>query len=163
MALDTGLRACGFAVVDDGTLVFAELVRSPEAFARGPRAWATMVEAVLEAYPLAADLLVVEMPQYDGRTSVGGVAPDVFEVVGVAGRLLAAFTGRAQVAWSVTPQEWKKNLPKPVHHARLAEELSPEEALLVPDDHNVRDAVALALWAAKERGERRPPEIWRPA
>lgn len=144
-AIDPGLRACALSVYDDGLLSAAMLIENPERVIRGPRAWRAMTQAVLDAYPLLADWVVVEVPQYDGRTG-GGAAPDVFEVVGVASNLLAAFAGLVGAARAVTPGEWS-TVPKDVRHARLAEALTPEElALLDGADHNTWDAAALGFW-----------------
>ena len=47
----------------------------------------------------------------------------------------------------IKPVAWKGNVPKEVHHERLKKELSRSELKLVPEDHNVWDAVGLGLYA----------------
>ncbi len=156
VAIDTGLRRSGFAVFDDGRLVLGTLVRNPELTARGPRAWDAMTEAVLAAYPLAADTLVVEIMQYDSRTARGAAA-DVFELVGVGSRLLGAFAGRVGSALAVTPNEWKGgSVPKEVTRARAMKQLSAEEVAAIEDldDKDIMDAVCIGLWAVTSSGER---------
>jgi hypothetical protein len=49
----------------------------------------------------------------------------------------------------VTPGQWKGQVPKDIHGARVLAKLDPEELALVPDDHNAIDAVGLLLWALK--------------
>ncbi len=159
MGCDPGLRWSGFAVMDDGLLVLGCLVRNPEQKIRGPVAWTGMANALLDQYPLGADCLVVEVPQFDGRTLVRGVAPDVMEVVGVAAKTLAAFSGRVGSAMAVTPAEWKGTVPKEIAHRRLLAQLSDEEKAAIEDagplTHNTLDAVGLVFWAAVQAGERR--------
>lgn len=161
VAIDPGLRHCALAVFADGAdglprLCWAGLIFNPQDRVRGPLAWEAMARAVLEAFPLRADVFVVELPQFDGRTS-GGVVPDVFEVVGVAGKLLAAFAGRVDEALALTPAEWKRNLPKAVTDARVAAALSPEESSFIEDNgalnHNTIDAIAIGLFVAQKRAK----------
>lgn len=155
-AVDPGLRGAGLAIFDAGTLVLGCYVVNPERVARGPRAWSAMAGALLDQYPLAADHVVVEMPQFDGRTWSSG--SDIFEVVGVVGVVLASFAGRTETAMSVTPGEWAGLVPKTVRHARLMAELSFEEKKMIEGagalTHNTLDAVALGIFAAKQLGER---------
>jgi hypothetical protein len=67
----------------------------------------------------------------------------------VAGSLLPAFL------YSATPSRWKGNVPKLIHHARLARVLTEgEHAVAFADvepiraslQHNVWDAIGLGLW-----------------
>jgi hypothetical protein len=56
-----------------------------------------------------------------------------------------------------TPHAWKGNVPKTVHHNRLRAALGPDDApLALPGepgyDHNVADAVGLALFRAGRVG-----------
>ncbi len=160
IALDAGLRGCGFAVYDDGSLVLGCYVVNPERVARGPRAWAAMANAVLDQYPLAADLLVIEAQQYDGRMRASpGITADVMEIVGVTEWILAVFAGRVIGAHAVTPAEWKGAIPKAVCHARLMADLLEHEKAAIEDagalTHNTLDAVALGLWAVYRQMERK--------
>lgn len=59
-----------------------------------------------------------------------------------------------------TAQQWKGSVPKRIHHARIAQILSPAEravvawvAVRVPSSllHNVWDAVGLGLWGLDRR------------
>lgn len=52
----------------------------------------------------------------------------------------------------IKPVAWKGNVPKAVHHERLKKELSRSELRLVPEDHNVWDAVGLGLYALGRTG-----------
>jgi hypothetical protein len=65
------------------------------------------------------------------------------------------------VVYEVLPRDWKRGIPKEVHHRRAAERLTPAEAGLLPGvdspryDHNAWDAVALGLWAVGRLARRR--------
>jgi len=64
-----------------------------------------------------------------------------------------------------TPGQWKGQVPKPIHHARVRAELSAMEAgnIETPDDHNTWDAVALWLFTVGRltRGGATPPPATR--
>ncbi len=54
---------------------------------------------------------------------------------------------------TVTPQEWKKQVPKKIHNQRVLSRLNEKERYLIEDyncpahlKHNVIDAVGLGLW-----------------
>ena len=61
------------------------------------------------------------------------------------GRLIEA--SRPGCLTLVTPGYWKGQVPKDIHNARVLAKLTPDEADLVPDDHNAIDALGLLLWA----------------
>jgi hypothetical protein len=58
----------------------------------------------------------------------------------------------ARPFFRIKPVKWKGNLPKKIHHDRVLRQLSAAESKLVPVDHNVRDAVALGLYALGRTG-----------
>ncbi len=58
----------------------------------------------------------------------------------------------ARPFFKIKPVKWKGNLPKKIHHERILRLLSQNEIDKVPVDHNVRDAVALGLYALGRTG-----------
>ena len=70
-------------------------------------------------------------------------ADDLMKLGILAGQISAHYPhGRM-----VKPEEWKGQLPKDACWDRARRCLNADELSLVPQDHNVRDAVALGLWA----------------
>lgn len=76
----------------------------------------------------------------------------------VGGRASAAFP-RARL-WMPYPATWKGQVPKDIHHKRLLRGLSPVSRFRLERDladvpsskqHNVLDALGLALWAKEQR------------
>lgn len=68
---------------------------------------------------------------------------------------------RGATVYEVLPRDWKRGIPKEVHHARALERLAPAEAGLLPGpgargyDHNAWDALTLGLWATGRLTRRR--------
>jgi hypothetical protein len=125
---------------------------------------------------LFAEIVVVEQPQVDGRTwsATPATVRLAWEGALVAGRLAGASGGRVV---SLTPDDWKGTIAKPVHHGRAWAVLSDREQWVLRDvaseaaieeskcrgardrwakegavycrgyDHNRLDAVALGLFA----------------
>jgi len=58
----------------------------------------------------------------------------------------------ARPFFKIKPVKWKGNLPKKIHHERILRLLTRPEIKMVPVDHNVRDAVALGLYALGRTG-----------
>lgn len=92
------------------------------------------------------DVVVIERPQLDRRSRHS--ATGLLEVAWY-GAMLA---GRCVQAWGCqlverTPTEWKGALPKPVHHARIWDALTPPERVLLGGT-----AVHGEILASRERG-----------
>jgi hypothetical protein len=84
----------------------------------------------------------------------------------VVGVFAQAF--RATTHLGVKPREWKGQVPKDVHHARLVKTLTPDELAMVEASappslrHNVLDAVGIGrYWFDLQR--RAAPVVERPA
>jgi hypothetical protein len=160
LAIDPGLRGCGLAVYVSGRLVEARYVKSSEKSARGAEAWCAMAQAVGDVAPPQVDTLVVECPQvYRGPLQKGDPS-DLIELAGVDGAIVGKFILRAQDFVSYLPRDWKGQVPKDIHHARVEAALSKEEkaCMSLPAAslaHNVWDAVALGLFHVKKVKERR--------
>lgn len=99
---------------------------------------------------------VVEIPQVYRTGRQKGAQSDVIDTALRAGLLLG--WARAEF-WAnserlPTPHEWKKSVPKEIHHPRILAELSSEERARIPKLpksklHNCLDAIGLAKWAAR--------------
>jgi hypothetical protein len=148
VAIDPGLRVLGVAVFVDGSLTDVSLVRGLKS-GRGPGAWRALAKAV-EPILRTADLLVIERPQiYQGRKQIGD-PDDLMELMGVVGAIVGLSSTIDVVTYR--PKEWKSNVPKDVHQARLYAALSPEDQRLVdaikPESlkHNALDAVGIGCY-----------------
>lgn len=104
------------------------------------------------------ETLIVERPQvYEARLQKGD-QEDIVATALRAGRLAdRAFMlfGHAQGYREIfpNPAQWKKQVDKKIHNARVLAALSTEERALIPKLaktklHNCIDAVGLALWAS---------------
>ena len=146
-ALDPGLRGCGTAWFDKtGKLMEVDYVRNSVKTGNGPKAWA----GYLEHGRCSADIFISEVPQVYRAGASKGDPDDLIQLAGVVG----LFTGiiEADEYLGVKPREWKGQVPKDVHHARLVKTLTPEEMAMVeraaPPSlrHNVLDAVGIGRY-----------------
>lgn len=154
LSVDTGLRACGCALWDDGgQMQRAELVRGSDA--SEPDAWADMAEKVAwwaQGFPI--NVLVFEQPGFrrgDGQFNQKGREA----LVAVGGALCGVYWTAKHVR--VHPFEWQGNLRRPKNLktpdpviARVRSRLTAQEmqqvALPSPGlEHNVWDAVGIGL------------------
>lgn len=168
LAIDPGLRHCGYAVFYGGRLVAAGLVRSPDHDNRGPVAWLAMATAVVDELdrqklPMeSGDELVLEGQQVyqTGKLAgkMGADANDLLELSGVCGALAALYAGlTVQDFRRVMPAQWKGTTDKAICQLRVSKRLSDSEAMAISwpgkagkDSslaHNVYDAIAIGLWA----------------
>lgn len=99
--------------------------------------------------------LFCELPQSYALAQQKGSQNDLIEVAVSVGALVGATGEHAKVSL-VTPAEWKGQLPKDVHHARIAKQITSTmracvEAYPKHLQHNVLDAIALGLWALERK------------
>lgn len=139
-----------------GTRVFDLLAIDPGQHA----GWALFADTRLAACGLGSPLaehvrrVVIELPQVYPRHPVP--PNDLITLAFLAGRYAGASAGEV---FTVSPHQWKGNLPKDVCAARVRARLSPEEravvdAVDVPEKqrHNVLDAVGIGLFALNRNG-----------
>ncbi len=124
----------------------------------------------------APDVVVIEKPQQDGRSS--RVPPRVLIDLAWNGALVAASLQPASIV-EYTPNDWKGQAKKPAHHLKLWRVLSPAERLCFPpgteerikkgaeatarnagkltsysfEAHNLLDAAALGCFHLKRIGK----------
>lgn len=157
ISLDPGLRGSGIAWWSaTGSLRHVAYVRNPEKTGNGPEAWAGYERVAL--YDNRADYLVSEVPQVYRAGASKGDPDDLLQLAGVVGVFSVLVS--ADVRIGVKPREWKGQVPKDVHHARLIKTLSEADLEKIntaaPPSlrHNVLDAVGIGLWWLKKHGIR---------
>lgn len=164
-AVDPGLHGCGVALLTQGhelercAWVPAPYTVDQVARWRGTgqsgRTWDLMAFAVRDWLRGESPGVVVleHMEVYSGRSSFGD---DLLQLQAICG----AVTALVPSTWRLTPQpkSWKGSRSKSAHHVQLRKQLTKKEletldtALLstpVSRHHDVQDAAALALWAAR--------------
>ena len=108
-------------------------------------------QGILQATPGVPLMLVIEWPQIYHKWSKGD-NNDLLPLAAIAGNLMSHFP------WAKTqlpkPAQWKGQVPKDVHNARVLKRLSVDETRLVAaarvaksKAHNMIDAIGLGLWA----------------
>ena len=165
VSLDPGLRGCGVAWWHaNGSLAHVAYLRNPVKKGDGPAAWMGYDSVVL--YDNRPDYFISEVPQVYRAGASKGDPDDLIQLAGVVGVFAQAF--RATTHLGVKPREWKGQVPKDVHHARLVKTLTPEELAMVEASappslrHNVLDAVGIGrYWFDLQR--RAAPAVERPA
>lgn len=151
ITIDPGKHECGAALSIDGHVkdarVFVTKLQTRDPLQLGD----ALFQQVAAEYG-DADLLLIERPVHRVRGKKPVRVQDIIDLSVVVG----CFNMLAPLVQSVTPKDWKGDLPKAVHHDRvdawLAEtapwvELALWRSLRRKIDHNARDAYALNLFA----------------
>jgi len=148
-SLDPGLRGCGVAYWnEDGSLAHVAYLRNPVKKGDGPAAW--MGYASGHIPDTDPEHFISEVPQVYRVGASKGDPDDLIQLAGVVGVFSALFTATTYLG--VKPREWKGQVPKDVHHARLVKTLTPKELAMVkaaaPPSlrHNVLDAVGIGRY-----------------
>jgi hypothetical protein len=154
VSLDPGLRGSGVAWwAEDGSLLFVDYLRNPVKKGDGPAAWVGF--DTLPLYDNRPDYFISEVPQVYRAGASKGDPDDLIQLAGVVGVFSSIF--RATTHLGVKPREWKGQVPKDVHHARLVKTLTPEEMAMVEASappslrHNVLDAVGIGRYFFEAR------------
>jgi len=157
VSLDPGLRGCGVAWWNVyGELRHVAYVRNPEKTGDGPRAWTGYERVCL--WDKRTDYFISEVPQVYRAGASKGDPDDLLQLAGVVG--VFSILVSADVRIGVKPREWKGQVPKDVHHARLVKTLSAEDlekinAAAPPSlRHNVLDAVGIGKWWFQKNGRK---------
>lgn len=148
LAVDPSLTCTGWARFFCGSLQGCGLIR-PD---RGDP-FASRVSLAGHAFRgVSVDILVIEWPQVYRATRSKGDPNDLLAVAGVAGGVLSQVTA-LQRTLTPKPAEWKGQVPKEIHNARVLARLDDAERALVDGAgpasllNNAIDAVGLGLWA----------------
>jgi hypothetical protein len=148
VGIDPGARHCGWCILFPGSL---EWTLSCGLSADRPRAASHAEEVVQELRGRDVAALVVERPQvYVGRKQVGD-PNDLIQLAFVGGTFAALVPHRH--LFTPRPAQWKGQVPKDIHHARLAKRMGSTWPAIEASArrwgklaHNVYDAVGLALY-----------------
>ena len=152
--LDPGLRVCGLALFEGPTLISAWLSKNTSSTrVRGNEAWEAMASAVVRDWVRRTrrrgaliSVLGCEVPQiYRGSKAR---PDDLIQLAGVVGAVSSAMPANKRV--SFYPRQWKRQVPKDVHNARVLGRLDAGEQRAIEHagaaTHNVVDAVGIGLF-----------------
>lgn len=151
VGVDPGLRGCGVAILVQGVVVAAKYVKSPNREGRGPQAWLDMANAVSAfvhaklAHNKGPLALVQEVMKVYPKQK--GDADDLLELNGVNGAIAALIPASTYQAYYA--RDWKGQVPKEIHNARVEAKLQSQEAAVIESTpslrHNVLDAIGIGL------------------
>ncbi len=154
LAVDPSLTCTGWARFLDGRLDACGIIRTYRDDTLAGRLYS--IDRAFRGVPMP-DKLVIEWPQVYTRAKSKGDPNDMLPVAAVAGIVIASLS--ADVVLTPRPAEWKGQVPKDVHNARVMRRLTPEErnrvdAAQLPKSlaNNAIDAIGLGLWALGRMG-----------
>lgn len=160
LAVDPSLTCTGWARFNFGRLVACGVNRT----ASDARFDVRIARAADVPRDTVWSLFVIEWPQVYTYGKSKGDPNDLLAVAAVAGAALARTT--AHEVRTPRPAQWKGQVPKPIHNARVLARLDAvEQAMLaragVPASllNNVIDAIGLGLWALGRMGSNARTEI----
>lgn len=150
LAVDPGVTYCGCAFFKHGSLVLQSTPKIPKTTPEVDRPFLLREAVSLWVHAVHIDrihVVVVEgMKIYPPR--IQKVPPaDILAVQTIVGALLSMPCGKRL---SPLAAEWKGQLVKKVHHARIEGKLSATEKLVAKDaSEHAWDAIGLGLWGLK--------------
>jgi hypothetical protein len=154
-AIDPGKRLCGLSVWRVALqrnelhfyaeMIWAGTVKSPSGNP-GDMAHHVLVEHSyhIRGQRMAPHFVVLEVPQkYSTQRAMHGGVESLDDVI-----YEIRARARTRVLASYKPRVWKGNVPKAIHHVRLANALTNTERNLAANlDHNAWDAIGIGLYA----------------
>ena len=151
LAIDPGLRGSGVAYFEDGHLVRAGYVKSPEKVRTGAPAWFAMSDAIDAWAPTNPGLIVIEQQRLRPGKEKGN-PQNMMELQGVVGTVLGYYH-RNTITEAWYPEQWKGSVKKEVMTARILHRLTLEEFQILDAvkcaeslKHNVIDAIGIGLF-----------------
>jgi len=159
LAVDPGIQGCGCAVFKDGTLQYANYVKNIGgdvlccSMARSVDIWLWSFTCDLSEM----DEIIMEYPKVYTQGHLKGDPNDLLPLAGVdaAIAMLSQCRSDASDRPKITfylPQEWKRQVPKAIHHERIIAEMTELEKNVAPKQlpksilHNVYDAIGIGLF-----------------
>ena len=134
VSVDPGIRVCGVACFVEGTLAWAQPVKSLDKSAKGADAYFAMSTAVRDVVWAGAGVpthIAIETPeQYPGSPAPRSAVQALEGVVGAVGVALQGAKGVPVFGYK--PKEWKRQVPKPIMYGRICSRLSQNELDAVP-------------------------------
>lgn len=179
LALDPSVRSSGVALLDERTgklIAVSRVKRNDLDNAPDGARWISMAASIWRWVDNTLDVnkhltftdfvntIVFEKPQIYRASRSKGDPNQLIGLAGVAMAVVGLFHQESPVAvYSPTPAEWCGQLPKATKGSakaspraqRILSRLSSEELALVPDQHDVIDAVGLGLWRLGRLAPRR--------
>ncbi len=136
IAVDPGVHQCAVAWFNHGRLWEAGFRTEAIIHLMGPN------------HP-AAPTCICELPEQRGRSTNIRMS-DIINLTWAGARVCANLPTE-----TVRPSVWKGQVPKKIHHERMAAALCPSERIVLRNalqniapglQHNIKDAVSLGLW-----------------
>lgn len=157
VAIDPGVRALGWARADGGRIVacgVSRVEKAPTSEAHRAFMHATQIRLAgrVDEVPTSIQTAVESMRW---RPNDAASQPNDLLDVQTVGVLTAAFLGNGSIPTLLRAQDWKRNLPKAIMHARLEAVLEPSEVEIVraaiaraPKAHakEILDAVGISVY-----------------
>lgn len=152
VAIDPGVNACGVAVFEENTLVFAGYVRNRNNKATLFEKVSATVHELFDLMPYESTL-AIEIPRvYQGAKQKG----DPNDLIALA-LVVGGCSQQVEHAIGYYPDQWKGQVPKPkkksdryIIQGRVFEELTVNELILVPKNvgpaWDVIDAIGIGLF-----------------
>lgn len=140
VAIDPGKKKYGWALFQDAVLVDCG---HQDTFGPMP-----------PALQLRPDEVVLEHPKvYPNQQGQRTDPNDLLGLCTANGRVLGYFlTTNQDLAFRfVFPRTWKGQVPKEIQNRRDMRKLKAHERSVVPNNHNVKDAVGIGLWALQRK------------
>lgn len=151
ITIDPGVRGAGIAVWSLNNLVMACYVK-PMRKDRGyglAEDLAYNVEMAVKDY--SPKLIVCEFPRFYGSTHQKGDPNDLIDVAVAGAAISTRLDSLISYIESVSPSDWKGNVPKQKMLVRIWKKLTEEERAVVQktnksDREDILDAIGIGLW-----------------
>lgn len=153
LAIDPGKRHCGVAIFRHGRLINAATVHTTQTDPMGlaRRVWDWYVNVRVPYGSDGTVAVVVENPQSYRTDAIDEHLESLRNTITAIEELISPLRPH-----KLRPFTWKGNVPKPIHHARLARILGPEASVILGQPpqifHDTWDAVGLGLYALGRTG-----------
>jgi len=156
IAIDPGVKMCGFAKFIGGRLVDAGVLRATKTKELNDKAQymaylITQYMSIIGGYTLA-----IERMRVYNKLQQKGDPNDLLDVAYVSGVIAGRVARYTHKILTPTAREWKGTIEKPIHHERIKRDCPQAEPLAQKTAktyrHNVYDAIGLGLWAIERIG-----------
>lgn len=156
IAIDPGVRMCGYAIFNKRKLAEAGIVRTKydNLYSQVFVLTNLLSNEIIYSKPCVEPFnnFVIELPVVYDKKQQKGDPNDLIRLAFVAGAITRGLCGsHFPRALTPTPREWKGTLKKEIHHERIKRACPEAEPIALKTAktyrHNVYDAIGLGLWA----------------